>query len=212
MPVQVDSEAPWAAIAAAFGGADGCTLWQAWRDAPEALFRPATVRVGWTAERLLVYAELADDDIFNPVTVFNEPSFMQGDVFELFLRPSGQDAYYEFHITPLNQRLQLRIPSEAAFRAPKPSPGIPADWFQGQRQIDSRVAVDAAAGLWRVLAGVPLDWVAEGGRPRRGTEWRFSFSRYDYTRGRPDPVLSSTSAHTRVDFHRQCEWGRLVFA
>jgi hypothetical protein len=41
---------------------------------------------------------------------------------------------------------------------------------------------------------------------------RIRFSRYDYTRGMGEPVLSSTSPHRRLDFHRQHEWGTLDFA
>jgi hypothetical protein len=211
IPVRVNGSASWDDISAAFRGAEGLSLRQAWRDTPQTEFRPASVRVGWDAARLLIYAELQDDDIFNPVVVFNEPAFMQGDVFEMFLRPAGQESYYEFHVTPGNQRFQLRFPSEEAFRAPKPAPGIPADWFLNHRQIESRVTVDATQKTWRVLAGVPFDWVCENERPHAGSEWLFSFSRYDYTRGQSSPVLSSTSAHAKVDFHRQCEWGRLVF-
>jgi hypothetical protein len=43
-------------------------------------------------------------------------------------------------------------------------------------------------------------------------EWRFSFSRYDYTRGRVAPVISSTSPHAKADFHHQQEWGILRLA
>jgi hypothetical protein len=47
--------------------------------------------------------------------------------------------------------------------------------------------------------------------PLASAEWLFSFSRYDYTRGRGEPVISSTSPHAAPAFHRQQEWGRLRF-
>jgi len=40
---------------------------------------------------------------------------------------------------------------------------------------------------------------------------RFSFSRYDAVRGRSAPLLSSTSAHSTLDFHQQEAWGTLEF-
>jgi len=47
--------------------------------------------------------------------------------------------------------------------------------------------------------------------PLPGSQWHFSFCRYDYTRGRPEPVISSTSALAQPDFHRLAEWGNLKF-
>lgn len=168
------------------------------------------VKAGWTPEALIVHAELEDSDIFNPELRFNAPSFMKGDVFEMFLRPSDQQAYFEFHVTPENQRFQLRIPSAQEFSTPRSEPGIPPDWFV-ERMIESRVRVDAAAGRWEVVAVIPFDLVCETSRPGPGTRWLFSFSRYDYTRGRAQPVLSSTSQHAILNYHRQEDWGELLF-
>lgn len=201
----------WDGIEQGFRQAQSCQMQQAWLKEQDPRFRPASVRVAWDGHTLFVYAELEDEDIFNPVVTFNELSYKYGDVFEMFLRPVDQDAYYEFHVTPQNQRFQLRIPSAEAFRAPKQKPGIPADWFINDKVIDSRVRVDESLKRWSVLASIPVGWVAETGLPTKGTEWLFSFSRYDYTRGVPTPVLSSTSPHTILNFHKQDEWGRLRF-
>jgi len=184
---------------------------QAWRTAPESEFRPTRVKVGWKTEALVVYAELEDADIFNPETRFNAPSFQVGDVFEMFQRPCDQAAYYEIHVTPANQKLQLRIPSAQALTAPRAQPGIPAEWFVNQQVIASRVEVNPAAERWVVAVAIPFDLVCEVSRPKPGARWLFSFSRYDYTRGRERPVLSSTSPHTILNFHRQAEWGELQF-
>jgi YD repeat-containing protein len=39
-----------------------------------------TVRFGWNGRGLLLHATLPDRDIFNPVTEFNEPAYLKGDV------------------------------------------------------------------------------------------------------------------------------------
>jgi hypothetical protein len=207
--MQIPLPDDWQEVAAAFAGAESVAMHQAWLTEPESGLRPAAVRCGWNAQSLLVYAVLEDDDIFNPVEAFNVPAFQHGDVFEIILRPAGQEAYYEFHVSPRNQRFQLRIPSAAAFAAPKPAAGIPPEWFVRDWQIDSRVQVDTANGCWRVLASIPLARVAENGLPVAGDSWVYSFSRYDYTQGQPAPVLSSTSSHRELSFHRQQEWGEL---
>ena len=41
---------------------------QAWHDAPEEKFRPTHVRVGWRADRFLVFGELTDEQLFTQET------------------------------------------------------------------------------------------------------------------------------------------------
>src|SRR4051812_42355417 len=93
---------------------------QGWRSKLQKGFLPATVRVGWTKTAMIIEAELGDCDMFNPATKFNDVAFPLGDVFEIFVRPEEQEAYYEFHVSPTNQILQLRIPSQADQKLPKP--------------------------------------------------------------------------------------------
>lgn len=201
----------WEAIEAAFHGAQSCALKQTWLPAPEPGFRPAKVRTGWRPEALYVLADLDDADIFNPETRFNEPSFMVGDVFEMFLRPQEQDPYFEFHVTPRNQKFQLRIPRENALQSLPPGVWLPAEWMVRQPVIESRVNLPVGQERWRVLAVIPFALVVERGAVEPGACWRFSFSRYDYTRGAAGPVLSSSSPHRELSFHRQQEWGTLQF-
>ena len=201
----------WEANAATLRDAQSCPLGQAWLPTPQPQFRPASVRTGWTDEGLFVYAELEDIDIFNPITEFNATAFVHGDVFEMFLRPADQLPYYEIHVSPQNQKLQLRFPSSKEFFSPRKGPSMPAEWFISSRTIESRVRVDATRNRWWVQALIPFDLVAESGPVRPGSRWLFSFSRYDYTHGFAQPVLSSTSPHQQVNFHRQEEWGSLLF-
>lgn len=202
----------WEANAAALQDAQACPLDQTWRWMIQRRFLPARVRTGWIPGSLLVYAEMEDVDVFNPVTGFNRFAFKHGDVFEIFLRPREQAAYYEIHITPQNQVLQLRIPSDEHFHSEDKDWAVLRSWLVYERQIASQVRVDSAANRWWLQAAIPFDMILESGRVEPGSQWRFSFSRYDYTRGRRRPVLSSTSPHMRTDFHRQKEWGTLTFA
>ena len=58
---------------------------------------------------------------------------------------------------------------------------------------------------------IPINLVVGDPANPGNAPWRFSFSRYDHTRGANNPVLSSSSPHQELDFHRQEDWGRLVF-
>lgn len=201
--------ASWDSIEAAFAGAQACVSRQYWQPVTDTGFRPMTIRTGWRNGELAVYAVLKDDDIFNPATKLNEFGFMVGDVFEMFLRPVDQDPYFEFHVSPENQKLQIRFPSAEVLRQRKGPPD--ERWFISDRQIGSQVLLEPVLKQWRVLARIPFDMVAEKSETQPGSRWLFSFSRYDYTRGQNQPVYSSTSPHVKLSFHIQEDWGTLVF-
>jgi hypothetical protein len=80
---------------------------------------------------------------------------------------------------------------------------LPGDAFRSK--------VWVSGDRWQVFAGIPASLVSGGHTRLSGSCWRFSFSRYDYTRGNPEPVISSSSPHARADFHCKQDWGFLNF-
>jgi hypothetical protein len=173
---------------------------QGWLDAPEPDFLPAEIRVGWTPSRLIVFAEIPDRDIFTQATGPNQKMWELGDVFEMFLKPEDRTDYVELHVTPPNFRLQYQIEA----------PGKPATELS-DGVFSSRVKIDTANQKWTVYAEVPSTLVSGRDQIASGESWLFSFSRYDASRdGRP-PILSSTSPHQALNFHRLHEWGKITF-
>jgi hypothetical protein len=163
-----------------------------------------TVRFGWNGRGLLLHATLPDRDIFNPVTEFNEPAYLKGDVFEIFLRPLSQEAYYELHISPSNQLFQVRFPKNLA----EAQPGETIDPTFVKVDLESTVRIDRQNECWVIFAEIPLAAICEDGPVLPESRWLISFSRYDYTRT-PDGMtaeLFSTSPHQELSFHRQHEW------
>jgi len=194
----------------AFQSVPPCLLGQAWLVENQPDFSPATVRAGWRENSLFIFAELADRDIFNRATELNQRTWEMGDVFEIFLGCAGNPRYVEFHVTPGNQKLQLRYGgSDAVARAR--STGelreflIPVEVFRSTTWVESRLQ------QWNVLAEIPASIVCDSNATLGNAKWRLSFSRYDYTRGAAEPCISSTSRHAEPDFHRQHEWGVLTF-
>ena len=183
---------------------------QAWRDVEEGDLRPAWALVRREASQLVVLAELKDDDVYNAESRSHQPFYRHGDVFEIFLRPARQETYTELHVGPDNQTFHLRIPSAELFLRHRADPEAWRRWLVPERRFASRVFVDPAAATWRIEASIPFSLVGDS-PVQPGDRWLFSFSRYDYTRGRPEPVLSSTSPHTELNYHAQSEWGTLVF-
>jgi hypothetical protein len=199
----------WDQVQRAFAAAPSSQFAQTWLPQHQPLFQPGTVRVGRREQTLWVFAELQDKDIYNTATELNQPTYLLGDAFEMFFHPLPQPEYYEFHVSPQNQKYQLRFaPEEAA-----PAGGEAARRMEeiGGKAFESWTQVLPQQHLWRVLAAMPAATVCRNGRIEAGDAWLFSFGRYDYTHGEKRPVWSSTSPHQVGDFHRQQEWGRLVF-
>ena len=200
----------WNAVDDAFASRDWCDLQQAWRDTPEPDFQPARARIGWRPDALWVDAHLTDLDIFNAAAHLNDATYALGDIFEIFLLPAAQQIYYEFHITPENQQLQLRWPDfESITQCSDDQESLAPFFVTGVLQ--SRTDVQPQRNFWRVLARVPAT-IALSGSIQNGDDWMFSFSRYDTTRGVKEPVYSSSSPHAEIDYHRRHEWGRINFS
>ena len=198
------------AVGGAFAAAAPCALGQAWRAAVEPGFAPGHVRTGWREDSLRQFAELTDHDIFSNATAVNQRMWELGDTLEVFLRPPGQAEYVEFHVTPNNQRLQLRIANTEALRRAQAA-NVFDEFLLPGNVFHSVTWVQPGNQKWFVYAAIPAIAVCGHARLTAGSRWSFSFSRYDYTRGGGEPVISSTSPHAVADFHRQQEWGVLNF-
>jgi hypothetical protein len=194
----------WADVGAIMRGVPHCAMGQNWLSENDSKLRSGTVAVAHYNHDLIVYAELSDADIFNPVKQNGLPAYTQGDVLEIFLRAENEKNYLEHHITPDNYILQLMYPDKNMISNP--------DFMTlcaSHIPIRSQVLVQPELSLWRILAIVPLDLLASHPKEEVSPNWKFSFCRYDYTRGEKDPILSSTSALTVLNFHDQAAWGKL---
>ena len=193
----------WDGIARAFENSATCELRQSWRKHLHPRFLPARVFLAWTPQALWLYAELNDLDIFNTATQLNQQTFLLGDVFEIFLHPLPGEEYFELHVTPHNQKLQLHFSGGSKVSKDQALISAP-DFFR------SRVLIEAPQQRWRVLTEIPaLNLI--GKNLEEGDQWLFSFSRYDYSHGHEKPILSSTSLHSRPNFHDRHDWDQLTF-
>lgn len=159
---------------------------QAWRETIEPDLAPARVRIMADETDLWMWADLTDDLPFNAATAPNQKTWELGDCLEIFLASSMDGPYYEMHVTPENQTLQLQADSRFETRPIKNGPLRSATWLHSKG--------------WQVLASLPLELLKD-----EASGW-ISFGRYDYQSGRREPVLSSTSRHQKPDFHRRHEW------
>jgi hypothetical protein len=164
-------------------------LRQHWLPSPEPGFQPARARAAHGGTSLLVLAELQDTDPFTLSDSPNQKTWELGDVFEIFLQPTGSETYFEFHTTPANTRCQFRFAKPGAPLEPLPDGTFASRVWKSETH-------------WHALAEIPFSVLGLG----PGGTLRASFSRYDaFRHGRP-PILSSTSPHPVPKFHRPAEW------
>ena len=180
------------------------SLRQSWLPAPEPGFNSTDVKVAWNPKGLYIFARLQDNDINSRSTQFNQRLWELGDTFETFIYFKEADVYYEFHVSPNNHVMQLRLdvsltPAQQRLQLP--------DLFMPEQVVRSKVWVEEAKNQLHVLLMIPASVFKPSGVFAAGDTLDFSFSRYDYSHRSEEPVLSSSSDHKELDFHRREDWG-----
>jgi hypothetical protein len=163
----------------------------------------AAARVGHFGGRVYVQAEIPDSSVCTSAVRENERLWEKGDVFEMFFQVAGCRPYFEFHVSPNNLRLQLRVPGRENFdRSRFDEYLLPPGSFQSVTEV--------GPGRWALLAVFDP---ATLGAPAllKSQIWRFSFCRYDADQPGGEARLSSSSRHAELDFHRVHEWNELEF-
>ena len=125
-----------------------------------------------------------------------------GDTLELFLQGPEHSDYHELHVSPNGHRLQLHFPRPGFLRE---CPEVGMDELTIEEPV-FQYSVDTTPQGWRVTAFLPLRELWKETEPLKGKIFRISISRYEYSEGNLQPVLSSTSAHEVLNFHRIEEW------
>lgn len=164
----------------------------------------AEVWLAHSFEALYVGASLPDSRIVSLATGPNQAMWELGDTFEMFFQYRPFE-YFELHVTPDNHRLQLKLPAGRRIGSGEFSSCLLPD-----PSFSSRTETDAVG--WNVLAAVPFALLRGSGAAEAGDDYPFSFCRYDYDELPGEPVLSSTSSHSQLDFHRREDWGVLRLA
>ncbi|HEU4680056.1 MAG TPA: hypothetical protein VFS35_11080 [Terrimicrobiaceae bacterium] len=199
----------WEKLEAALVTAPALPLGQAWRPSPEETFRPGVVRLGWHEGKIVVAAKLEDQNVFTRATTHNQRLWELGDVFEMFFRNAAREDYLEVHAAPGDQRLQFHFPSRETVAGLRSGIGRLEDFVVQEPLFDFRTR--RTSDGWVVVAEIPGLALGFNVSSLKGEAVLASFSRYDYASDGSPPVLSSTSPHRQLDFHRQEEWMRLVF-
>lgn len=177
-------------------------LRQAWRDGLQPGFRHGWFIVRWNAAGLVVDSVFSSPRPRNAARRLNEPTWELGEVAETFLQEDGASHYVEVHVTPENQRLQLRFPH-----------GGIEDLRAGRQSLESFLIRDGnwaasrtwiAPGAWASRLILPAASFSPGFL-RAGSRFLANFSRYDCA-DEGNPILSATGPLAEPFYHRRQDW------
>ncbi len=186
-------------------GLPALRLRQSWRKEDAADFREGRVHFGWHEGSLVGLVELNDGSIGNRASGFNQRTWELGDAFEIFIRVADETPYYEFHVTPENQRLQMRWPAPGTLQREAEAGTLRhEDYFlPAPPLLHSHTWVQPDAQKWFVAFSLPLSKIAEGGVPP--SRIALSFCRYDAD-AEGDREFSSTTKLPFAGFHEVQFW------
>ena len=175
--------------------------------------RPGTFAyLVWDDDALYYAGSMPDAELRSFGTKRND-HLWNGDVFELFLKPSAErPEYYEFQANPRG----------VVFEAPFPKRGHNFEGGFSNAPLLGNKAVVALRGTldqpgdrdegWSVEGRIPWSAFAPtGGKPKAGTEWLFAICRYDYGPEGTKPVTMSSAPLSEPSFHRYEDYGKLRF-
>jgi hypothetical protein len=178
-------------------------LRQAWRgELTETNFRPGWFRLAWCQEALVVDSVFVSPRAHNAARGLNERTWELGEVTETFIEPQGALHYLEVHVTPENQRLQLRFPH-----------GAIEQLRAGTVALDTYLITDSAwarssawirGDHWAARLILPASCLGPGFLAE-GQSFRGNFCRYDCADA-GEPILSATAPLTEPSYHRRQEW------
>jgi len=179
-----------------------------WNKTPRAGTRAFLV---WDDEAIYYAATMTDAEVRAFGTQRND-TLWEGDVFELFLKPSAErPEYFEFQGNPRGVVFEMAFPKRGQY---------PANYNKAPLLGTKAVAVidgtldhpgDKDKG-WTIEGRIP--WTAfelTGAKPKPGDSWLFAICRYDYGPQGTEPVQMSSAPLTQLSFHRYEDFGTLRF-
>lgn len=221
-PVTREAECRWADKAPVIDGKLDDPAWKLaavidrfpafWKKEATAPAHATKARLVWDREGLYFAAEMTDADVRAFGTKHND-SLWNGDVFELFFKPStDRPEYFEFQSNPKS------VLFESAFlERNRPTEPIPTAKPLGMSAVAVvRGTLDRSGDSdqgWTVEGRIPWSAFAPSfAPPEAGTIWAFALCRYDYYGPeKTPPVLMSSAPLTQPSFHRFEDYGRLRF-
>ncbi len=149
-----------------------------------------TARVLWDDQFIYVAFDFTDSDVVANGTEDDQEHHNLGDVAEIFLKPTDQTWYWEFHVTPRGFVSTYWSPGRGRFGLQGTSPHVKPRFIEAAAQVQGTLNDfrDRDTG-WTAEVAIPwskLDRVGE--KPDLKAHWTILLARYNYTRYRQQAI------------------------
>jgi len=165
-----------------------------------------TGRVLWDDEFLYVAFDFVDSDVVANGTDDDQEHHTLGDVAEIFLKPTDQTWYWEFHVTPAGHVSTYWYPGRGRFGLQGVNPHVKPRFIEAAAKVQGTLNNDRDRDeKWTAEVAIPwskLDRLGE--KPDVKANWTILLARYNYTRYRTQasgPELSSSPVLSRPSYH-----------
>ncbi len=202
----------------------------AWRKAPPVPFTLAvapsmrnkvrelegkgSVRLLYDDQHLYLGFEFEDADVVDFSKRDDQELFTMSDVAEIFLKPSDQTWYWEFHVTPTGKVSAYWWPGRGRLGLAGPTSHVTPRFIQAAAKVRGTINDwrDRDEG-WTAEVAIPVAKLYRDGSSKTlGPNWTILVSRYNYSRYRMQatgPELSSAPALSEANYHLVEEYARL---
>jgi len=165
----------------------------------------------WDAEAIYYAGTMTDTEVRAFGTHRND-TLWEGDVFELFLKPSADHPeYFEFQANPRGLVFEMAFAKRGEH--PDPFSKGPVLGTRAVAVVDGTLDQPGDKDRsWTVEGRIP--WSAfslTGAKPMPGDSWLFAICRYDYGPEGTQSVQMSSAPLTQSSFHRYEDYGTLRF-
>ena len=165
----------------------------------------------WDDEAIYYAGTMTDTEVRAFGTHRND-TLWDGDVFELFLKPSAEHPeYFEFQANPRSLVFEMAFPKRGEH--PDPYSKGPVLGTRAVAVVDGTLDQpgDKDRG-WTVEGRIPWSAFAlTGAKPKPGDSWLFAICRYDYGPEGNPAIQMSSAPLTQGSFHRYEDYGTLRF-
>ena len=165
----------------------------------------------WDDEAIYYAGSMTDAEVRAFGTHRND-TLWDGDVFELFLKPSaGRPEYFEFQGNPRGFVFEMAFSRRG--QHPEPYSKGPVLGTKAVTVVDGTLdhPGDKDKG-WTIEGRIPWSAFAlTGARPKPGDSWLFAICRYDYGPEGTEPIQMSSAPLTQLSFHHYEDYGTLRF-
>ena len=176
----------------------------------DTIHEQGSVKLLWDENYLYVGAELEDSDVVNEGTEDQTHLYKTGDLIEVFLKPAGENYYWEIYGAPNNKKSWFFFPSRGRILFPACAGYLPPDF-------NVAATIDGTLNNWRerdngctIELAIPIkELTAYGAKFDNSFNWTVLIARYNYSACLQRPELSAYPQLSAVNFHVYEEYAKL---